>query len=56
MLSLERVRELMGKDGEDAPEDEIRQIRDEFYLLSDIIYEHMQAKRELENNEKKEEE
>ncbi|MHB9010630.1 MAG: hypothetical protein ACYC49_00160 [Ignavibacteriaceae bacterium] len=38
MLSIERVKELIGKEVDTLSEDEIKQIRDEFCELAEIIY------------------
>ena len=57
MLSLERVKELL-KD-HNLSDKEIEEIRDGFYMLSEVIFEQWQAERTKakakKDNEKKEE-
>ncbi len=49
MLSVERVQGLLGKGAATLTDAEIREIRDDFHLLSEIIYESWKAEREEES-------
>jgi len=44
MLSIERVKELVNDPS--LTDEEIKEIRDEFYLLAEIIFEQWKAERE----------
>ncbi len=52
MLSIERVKELVNDPS--LTDEEIKEIRDEFYLLAEIIFEQWKTERETNSQQSEE--
>lgn len=54
MLTVERVKELVND--RSLTDEEIKEIRDEFYVLAEIIFEQLKAERETSSQQSEENE
>ena len=53
MLSIKRVRELLSDEGKNMSDEKVEEIRDEFYNLSNIIFEKWLEERRLKKKNKR---